>query len=525
MDRFATPLVSVARAAELLSVSPKTIRRKLESRELDGHRIGNVVRVDLSRFTAMPRPEASPLPEERHMLTDERGLAGPLKYTAEQTGVIAGLRVPLGTADRVEALARLEQARARYAKLSREGRSASDYSAVAIKSNGAITHVKFRPQPEVERIMRRVPTELSRQLETEADIERFCLAYVATHDGTVSSPGTLDKDLAALTWDELAKSWFNGELRKKYPEYVKEKKTVRDDEIRYQKYVAPVVGNRLVTEFLGEAVHEACDELVRHMRETSPDLAATTRRHVLQLFRRMLSLAVFPLRLLSRNDFPRQRMPKATKQKAFSYLYPDEDRVLLSCSTVALHHRLYLGILAREGLRASELRDLEWSNLDLERGLLRLDESKTESPRVWVLDFGVLEALRRWQGLLSDKARRSPYVVVDRKSGRRIAGGHASSQLRAALKRAEVKRASLFADTESRIAIRGHDLRATFVTLALAAGKTEAWVTDRTGHTSSTMLYRYKRAARTHAEAQLGELTPLHEAIPELAKLAESRAE
>ncbi|HXS17828.1 MAG TPA: DNA integration/recombination/inversion protein, partial [Polyangiaceae bacterium] len=69
------------------------------------------------------------------------------------------------------------------------------------------------------------------------------------------------------------------------------------------------------------------------------------------------------------------------------------------------------------------------------------------------------------------------------------------------------------------------DLRATFVTMSLAAGKTEAWVTDRTGHTSSTMLYRYKRAARTHAEAQMGSLRPLHEIIPELSQVTPPQAD
>jgi integrase len=67
--------------------------------------------------------------------------------------------------------------------------------------------------------------------------------------------------------------------------------------------------------------------------------------------------------------------------------------------------------------------------------------------------------------------------------------------------------------------LRAHDLRATFVTISLAQGKSETWVTDRTGHKSSIMLYRYKRAARTHAEAELGALAPLHEAIPELRQM------
>jgi hypothetical protein len=40
---------------------------------------------------------------------------------------------------------------------------------------------------------------------------------------------------------------------------------------------------------------------------------------------------------------------------------------------------------------------------------------------------------------------------------------------------------------------------------------------DRTGHKSSAMVNRYRRVARTVAEARAGSPTPLHLAIPELA--------
>jgi integrase len=38
--------------------------------------------------------------------------------------------------------------------------------------------------------------------------------------------------------------------------------------------------------------------------------------------------------------------------------------------------------------------------------------------------------------------------------------------------------------------VRVHDLRATFVTVSLANGKTETWVQDRTGHKSTLMIAR-----------------------------------
>jgi integrase len=51
-----------------------------------------------------------------------------------------------------------------------------------------------------------------------------------------------------------------------------------------------------------------------------------------------------------------------------------------------------------------------------------------------------------------------------------------------------------------------HDSRATFITIALANGKTEQWVTDRTGHKSSQMVARYAGQARTFVELGLGTL-------------------
>jgi len=82
---------------------------------------------------------------------------------------------------------------------------------------------------------------------------------------------------------------------------------------------------------------------------------------------------------------------------------------------------------------------------------------------------------------------------------------------------AVIARAELSERTATRRPIRVHDLRATFITLALAAGRSETWVMDRTGHTTSAMLNLYRRQARNAAELHLGELAPLNLALPELA--------
>ena len=64
----------------------------------------------------------------------------------------------------------------------------------------------------------------------------------------------------------------------------------------------------------------------------------------------------------------------------------------MGCNEVPLVERLFYGVLAREGLRASEALSLTWEDVDLENGMLHLDENKTDDARSWALDLGVAEA-------------------------------------------------------------------------------------------------------------------------------------
>ena len=121
-------------------------------------------------------------------------------------------------------------------------------------------------------------------------------------------------------------------------------------------------------------------------------------------------------------------------------------------------------------------------------------------------------------GSASFKPTVRPTILIFREpgGGRPLYTLHLADELRADLKAAGVTRPALFERSDTRRPLRVHDLRATFVTVSLANGKTETWVADRTGHRSSAMINRYRRAARTWAELALGPLTALDEAIPEL---------
>ncbi len=218
-------------------------------------------------------------------------------------------------------------------------------------------------------------------------------------------------------------------------------------------------------------------------------------------------------------------MPKVPKSanKAKTSLYPSEDAKLLGCRDVLLERRLAYGILAREGMRASELGTLRWRDVDLKHGRVRLDANKTDDPRAWALSPDVARTLAWWQkrtkGQEGDLA-----LGLDLHEGSRWLRGRDGDETRPGdLRIAGVTRPELFERGASRQPIRLHDLRATFVTVSLANGKTEQWVTDRTGHKSSQMIALYARQARTWAELELGQLGPLDELLPEVKASARKR--
>ena len=270
---------------------------------------------------------------------------------------------------------------------------------------------------------------------------------------------------------------------------------------------------------LGAFTIEHVERALAKLSGLEPKLSPATLRGYAQVIHRVLALAVYPGKLLTANPLPAGFLPDKGPPKAKSFVYPSEDAALLAATGVAFERRMLYGVLAREGLRLGEALRLEWSDLDLENGTLSLDENKTNDPRTWALGADVARALELWK-----KTGRAPERVfplermgVDK---RKLAGA-----LRDDLEAAGADRPALFARTETRIALRVHDLRASFVTLALAAGRSEAWVTDRTGHRSTAMVAEYKRQVRTAAELELGWFAPLDESVPELAAVAAKEQE
>ena len=318
------------------------------------------------------------------------------------------------------------------------------------------------------------------------------------------------------TVEDLADLWTSGELAAQHPDHVRVKRAGSSAaDARMLAWLGNVRmpdGTTFGDRPVALVTLEDCDHVMGALPKTAESPAS--RRQYAQTLRKLLVYAVYPLNLRPVMPIPQGWLPNVRSDKAKAWIYPSEDLPLMQCREIPLVRRLLFGLLDREGMRVSEALALTWPDLDLERGVIRLDTNKTDDPRSWVLGEDVTRALKAWRKLRGPKAEKVLQVFPKALVGRRWP---LAQQLRDGLLLAGVKRPELTEAKEGRRVLRVHDLRGSFVTLALAAGQTEAWVTDRTGHKSSTMVYRYKRASRTAAELGLGWFAPLDEAIPELA--------
>lgn len=346
--------------------------------------------------------------------------------------------------------------------------------------------------------------------------------------GELRAPASVS---ASKTFGDVADAWTSGELAARYPDHVKVKRSNSNDRGRLKNYVLPTLRDVPMTRF-------ALDHAEEVMRKLPAGFAPTSRRQVAQVINRIVRMAVYPLRIIATSPLPAGWMPRAHSQRVRECLYPAEEAKLMGHELAPLSHRLLFGVMAREGLRPGEAAALRWSDLDLEHGGIQLDKNKTDDPRSWALSPDVTRALAAWQKIAG---KRSEYVfsepdgtqlvrwetVATRPDGSKELRPDLTLRaevLRSYLAAAGVDRAALFEDSETREPTRTHDLRGSFVTVALANGRSETWVMDRTGHTTSEMVHAYRRRARKWAELGLGELAPLDVAIPELSDEAAMRA-
>lgn len=313
------------------------------------------------------------------------------------------------------------------------------------------------------------------------------------------------------TFRDVAELWLNGDLCRRYPDDGYCVSAERAKRVRaHLVTIYPKLGHLPVTEITRELAERVRAEMAIGRRQG-------TRRHYAMAIHRVLELAVEPLRLIAQSPVPPKFVPPQGPSRTRAFLFPREERALVSAPAVPWAYRFYYGFLARNGVRKEEGLSLTYGDIDFDMGLITLDKNKTRRPRFWRLAPDVLAALERARGAAKPTA-----LVFE--GVKRV---NLATVFREHLELAGARRPQLSARSNERRPIVLHDLRSTFVTLSLASGRNETWVMDRTGHTTSAMLNRYRRQARQLEELPESErwLAPLDECLwpmPGLAKVDQS---
>lgn len=323
--------------------------------------------------------------------------------------------------------------------------------------------------------------------EVEAYAQRLCA------ESSASGPK------GPRTFGDVAELWLSGDLRKSYPERVRERTpdTIRKDAQRF-RVVGQVLGHLPVTAVTMADARKA-------MALVPSGNKQGTRSLYERFIYRVMKLARFPLELIESSPIPPEFVSPQGASPLFQFLRPAEELKLIMHRDIPLETRLAYAIMTREGLRPGGIAIVKWSHIDLESGLFS-HKHKTARPRRWRLAPDVLRCLNAWRLRYADSE-----FVLPQYDCRNIA-----TRLRQHLLDAGVNRPALFARSADERPLRAHDLRATFVTLALARtglNQSEQWVMDRTGHADSRTLNLYRRMAREAEDLELSWLAPLDEAL------------
>jgi len=308
------------------------------------------------------------------------------------------------------------------------------------------------------------------------------------------------------TYAEVAEQWLSGEIARKH-KGIEMRSSHGVDQARGKltTYVFPLIGHIPIDQVTAAHLGEVYDGACKHMR-------ATTAVNLWDIARRVVSLAAEPLKLIERSPITKHDRPEAVG-RAHAALEPQDDLDLMRCTAVSPHDRMWFGFLAREGTRVNELAALKWSALSPTSNILTVYMFKTKQYTKWMLSAETADALRAYRVACGNPPNDAPMFRPTH--GMKVQ----ARWYRTCLKLAGVceRRPELWVHDDDNGQVRAHDLRALMVTIALAAGKPDSHIRQRTGHKSERMIRVYNRDADLYREAGFTSLTPLMEAIPELA--------
>jgi integrase len=178
----------------------------------------------------------------------------------------------------------------------------------------------------------------------------------------------------------------------------------------------------------------------------------------------------------------RKRRLKAAKPRR-TWLELDEVRAILDA---AGEDRALLATMLLSGLRVGELCQLRWRAVDLARGILRVEDGKTDASRRAVdLSPDLLDELKAHKAR-SHYVKPDDFVLPTRRGTSRDRNHVRTRVLGRAIERANRKLAEA-GRGPVQDGVTNHTCRRTFASLLYKAGASPAYVMSQLGHTSAAL--------------------------------------
>jgi integrase len=285
------------------------------------------------------------------------------------------------------------------------------------------------------------------------------------------------------TWGQLADAWASGEAARRHPGKNLDKQDSERDQQRID-WLKPFIGDVALEAFTEEHYNLGMANLPRRCK------TKTTRRHYSQVILRVMRIAK-KLKLVKAWKLDEVEPIKILKKDrpVFTCLFPADLNRLLPSELLDYQWRLLWGFMIYESPRIGKLREVRWRHIEKDgNGAISMD-SKSGEMLYWDLRPGTLEALLHMREL--DPKSTGPFSWMSDTQQHQ-----AAKLLRDHLELVGCDREALFENEGRRRKLRAHDTRASFVVFAKLEGRSEQWIMDRTGHTTSEMVQRYDRVER-----------------------------
>jgi integrase len=339
---------------------------------------------------------------------------------------------------------------------------------------------------------------------TEVQAEAKRLSFAAKVAGKrFDRREPLEASTPDLSYDDYVERWLRARLARGL-------RSVRKDRQRLRDFVSPLLTGkrmqaitpdhlRLVVSSIDQRIHNP--EIKFGWKTGSKVWGAVTK-----LFRDATSSKDPTLRAIKSNPCDNLEGPDRGHDKAKQWLYPSEFAALISCEAVPLRWRRIYAVTVYLYLRLGEARALNLDDLDLVHGVAHVHSSTDERGQE-VREYTKTGSVRLF------RAERALLPLLNAMAVERAGQGRlfdsiddAAGELRDHLLRAGVSRPALHRSTETSLAIRFHDLRATGITWAALRGDAPIEIRDRAGHAELEQTNAYMR--RAAAVGAVGEPFP-----------------